>query len=346
MRSAPILITVLALSLPACGSGQGAGEPKSTAPPGTGAFDPPPPPEGFTRITAQTVHDVPPGSDITYCQYAMVPFDHDIDVLGVSGYQSKFGHHAVAFTYTPRAGEKPGSSFPCMGTEFSSGGAPDSGAPAGGALSMGAFLGGIGGAGGGVPSGALPEGVAFRLKKGDGVMLNVHYLNTGEESIDGNAVVDFKFADADPSRKIASMFVNLNFGFTVAPDAQTTSSIDCVAQSDLQIIMMANHMHEFGTSASTELVPAGSTTSQMLREDTTWAFDMQFNPVYTHWPAEAPLTIHAGDTVRTTCNWANTTANSMTFPREMCLGVGFALAPPGTSVVPMCAQGNWIAQGI
>jgi len=51
----------------------------------------------------------------------------------------------------------------------------------------GTFLGGIGGEG--AAGQELPEGVAFRLKAGHGVMLNVHYINTGTEPIDGDAVV-------------------------------------------------------------------------------------------------------------------------------------------------------------
>jgi len=291
------------------------------------------------------VRNIPPGADVTYCQYLMAPFDHDVDVVDVQGVQSKFGHHAAVFTYADDGTQQLGTSLPCMGTEFTGGTAGGATTPSS-ALSMGAYLGGIGGEGAGSTAAALPPGVAFRMKKGNGVMLNVHYLNTGTKAIDGDAVVDINFAEADPSRTIASMFVNLNMGFTVAPEAQTTSTVDCVAKSDLQIIMMANHMHEFGTSASTELIPAGSTASQMLHEDTTWASDMQFSPVYSHWPVATPLAVHTGDTIRTTCNWGNTTADSMTFPREMCLSVGFALAPPGTATVPMCAGGFWIAQGI
>ena len=46
-----------------------------------------------------------PARDVTYCQYIMAPFDRDMDVLDVGGYQSGFGHHAVAFSY-PDDGSK------------------------------------------------------------------------------------------------------------------------------------------------------------------------------------------------------------------------------------------------
>lgn len=340
MRSSIVLVAISCSCLAACSS-RGSG---STASPVGATFDPPPPLAGYTRLTSSTVHAVPPGSDVTYCEYVMPPLDHDVDVLQVTGYQSAFGHHAVAFTYTPGPNDVLGASFPCMGTEFNAGGSADAGALSAG--SQGTFLGGIGGnASSGKDSTSLPEGVAFRLKKGSGVMLNVHYINTGATEIDGDAVVDLQLAEPDPSRKIAALFVNLNMGFELSPVGKTSSTVDCVAESDVQVIMMTNHMHELGTSASTELLRAGGGGTEMLHEDPAWSYDMQFNPVYSRWPATSPLTIHSGDTIRTTCNWANPGAEAVKFPREMCVGVGFVLTTGDHPTAPSCAQGTWIGNG-
>src|ERR1019366_1920233 len=161
----------------------------------------------------------------------------------------------------------------------------------------------------------------------------------GSPAIDGNSVVDLKFAAADPSRTIAAMFLNINTGFTLAPDAPTNSTSDCVAQSDVQIIMMANHMHEFGATASTEVLPAGTGAVEMLHQDPAWTYDMQFNAGDSRWPLETPFVLHMGDTIRTTCSWVNTTAKSMVFPREMCIGTGFALATGGAPTAPSCING-------
>jgi hypothetical protein len=168
----------------------------------------------------------------------------------------------------------------------------------------------------------------------------------GSPAIDGNSVVDLKFAAADPSRTIAAMFLNINTGFTLAPDAPTNSTSDCVAQSDVQIIMMANHMHEFGATASTEVLRAGTGAVEMLHQDPAWTYDMQFNAVYSRWPVETPFVLHMGDTIRTTCSWVNTTAKSMVFPREMCIGTGFALATGGAPTAPSCINGAWLPQGV
>lgn len=340
MRCSSLLTAAAILCLPACGSSDVAGTPA----PADLAFNPPAPPEGYTRLETTTVKDVKPGGDVTYCEYVMAPFDHDVDVLDVQGYQSAFGHHAIAFSYTPTGNEELGASFPCMGTEFSSGvGGPDGGSSSGGTLSMGAFLGGVAGADG-KRSAPLPDGVAFRLRKGSGVMANVHYLNTGEKTIDGNAVLDMKFADVDPNRMVAAMFLTLNFGFDLPPHVPTSSSVQCVAGNDVHIIMMANHMHEFGTSVTTEIVRGDTGAVDTLHDDPAWNYDMQFNLQFSRWEVATPFVIHTGDTVRTTCNWTNSTANEMKFPREMCVGVGFALVQGTDTKAPACAGGTWMPQ--
>jgi hypothetical protein len=295
---------VLSLLVIGCGS-----DPDSSAPggpsPSTNAFNPPAAPEGYTRLTAKTVYDVQPGADVTYCQYIMAPYDRDVDILDVGGYQSGFGHHAVAFSYPDDGTQELGTSVQCMGTEFNVD-VPNSGAPSGsgsGANLGGTFLGGIGGEGG--ENQNLPEGVAFRLKKGNGIMLNVHYLNTGTTPIDGDAVVDVKFAEVDPSRKIAAMFLNLNFGFSLPPASRIDSSIDCVAKSDVQLLMLANHMHEYGTSVKTEVVRADTGAVEVLKDDPEWTYEMQFNVEYSRWP------------------------------------VRFALASGDNPTAPACFQGNW-----
>jgi hypothetical protein len=303
--------------------------------------------DGYTRLQAQTIADIQPGTDATFCQYVMAPADRDMDIVDVRGAQSKFGHHAVAFSYTGTGSEELGKSVPCSGTEFTAGAAGGSSAAAsgGGLMGMGGYLGSVGGDSL-APSMKLPEGVAFRLKKGDGVLLNLHYINTGEEPIDGDAVLDLKFEEADPDRMIAALFVAINARFMLTPSVQTDSSIDCAVKSDVDIIMMANHMHEYGISASTQVLRADTGAMELLREDAAWTYDMQFNPTYTRWEVTSPFTLHAGDAIRTSCSWMNSSDASISFPREMCISAGFALAHGDNPKAPgACFNGAWIAGG-
>ena len=106
--------------------------------------------------------------------------------------------------------------------------------------------------------------------------------------------------------------------------------------------MMSNHMHEYGISATTEVVRADTGAVEVLRHDPTWEYEMQFNPLYQMWSAENPFVLRVGDTLRTSCTWHNSTEQAIAFPREMCIGAGFALASGDNPTAPVCFQGNWV----
>jgi hypothetical protein len=296
------------------------------------AWAPPPATTGYTRLVAETIASVPPGGDVTHCQYLAAPADRDMDILGVLGYQSQYIHHATAFEYTPKADEKVGNDFPCMGSEFS--GDPSS------LSQIGPFLGAVG-VGGQASSSSLPAGVVFRHKMGKGIMLSIHVLNTGDTPVDGNAVLDMNMVEADPTRTIATMFANVTTNVTLPAAQQTTSVVDCVVASDLPFLMMGNHMHEYGVKAFTQIIHPDGTTEDMHTDDT-WSSDQSFNPIYSHFPLATPLVVHTGDTIRTSCTWNNPTSAAILFPREMCTASGFVLRPDGTA--PMCFNGLWLNQ--
>ncbi|HKU43431.1 MAG TPA: hypothetical protein VJR89_34955, partial [Polyangiales bacterium] len=237
-------------------------------------FDPPPPAEGYMRIVAPTVEGLVPDTDLTLCQYVHAPFDRDMDVLDVDGYQSLGGHHAIAYASTQ---DVPiGTSRPCNEEDN---------------LSLG-FIGGIGGeAGGGVE---LPPGVAFRLPKGSSIMLNTHFLNATEKTFDGHSVLDLKLVPADGKRTIAAFFANGHVGFNLPPGEQTDAVTECTMPRDMQFILFTNHMHDYGASAKTELVRADGSV-EMIHEDPRWTYEMQFKAVYSQWALEAPLAVAKGE---------------------------------------------------
>jgi hypothetical protein len=293
-------------------------------PPGGGGpssgFNPPPPAAGYTRIVSPVVTGIKPGDDLTVCQYVQAPLDRDIDVLDAQGYQSAFGHHAVAFASA--AAVAVGTSGPC--------GEQDS-------LS-GTFLGGIGGEGGGGVD--LPEGVGFRLAKGNSILLNVHFLNTGTQVVEGRSVVDFMFAEVDPNRKVASLFVNGNFNFKLGPNSKAEATAECPIGREIDFLMFTNHMHDYGTKATTRLERNGAVSPELVHEDPVWTYELQFKANYTQWPAAQPLHLVPGDKLVTDCAWTNTTAETVGYPREMCFGIGYFLTD-GKGPMPGCANGRW-----
>lgn len=310
MKLLTVTIATAALALSACGSADD--NHSSTS-------GPPPPRAGYERVVAPII-TTEPGDDVMYCQYVVAPFDRDLDIIDMTGWQSEFGHHAVAYA-TPK--NLPlGTSGPCTGEDNVTG----------------TFLGGIGGEAGG--SVALPDGVAFRLPKGHSIMLNTHFLNVGKTTSHGESLLDIKFAEVDPSRKVASMFVNIEMGFRVPAGATHSTSTDCTFPRDMDFLMFSNHMHDYGTHASTQVTRAGASAPELVREDPTWTYEMQFNADYTLWELASPFRVRQGDTLRTECNWNNPTSGELKFPREMCVGVGFFLSDGTTS--PVCVNGTWL----
>jgi hypothetical protein len=319
MRCLSRVTPLVVLALAGCSSspGEQIGVPSTTI----AGFDPPPPAAGYTRIVSPVVTNVPPGVDLTVCQYVQAPLDRDLDVLDTQGFQSAYGHHAVAYAST--AAVPVGSSGACTDQDNLSG----------------TFLGGVGGEGGGGVT--LPPGVAFRLPKGSAIMLNVHFLNTGAKAVDGQSVVDFKFVEATPERKVATLFANGNTTFKLGPKSKTQAVAECPIARDIDFIMFTNHLHEHGTSATTRLQRAEASAMEMVHDDPVWTYEMQFKAIYTQWTATEPLHLVPGDKLVTTCEWMNDGAESVGYPREMCFGIGYFLTS-GEGKTPTCVNGKWI----
>jgi hypothetical protein len=301
MRSALVALGAAALFVTGCGSssdGPGGPAPDQT----TQGF--PPPKEGYKRLIAPAMPDLAPGADIMHCQYVMSAFDRDMDILAVEGYQSTFGHHSIAYATT--ADLPVGTTRPCQEADMMSG----------------AFLGGIGGEAG--TDIGLPDGVAFRLPKGNGILLNTHFLNVSNETITGDTVLDIKFSEVDLNRRVANMFVNITFNFEVGARGRGEALAERTMGDDLEFIMFTNHMHDYGARAITELTRADGSV-ELVHEDPSWTYEMQFNANYSRWDLAQPLRMNKGDVIRTRCEWENPTDAALAFPREMCVGVGFYL---------------------
>jgi hypothetical protein len=275
--------------------------------------------EGYTRVVAPVIKDIPPGADITYCQYILPPVEQTVDILHVTGEQSAGGHHAVAFATTA---SRLGESAECREDEQ---------------MENGGFLGGTGGDGAAI---TLPEGVAFRLSEGNGIMINSHFINTSDDFVDGESVLDLKFVEVDRSRKIAGFFALNYSGFEIPPSGKEHASSDCVFDRDAEIFALSNHMHEYGASASTHVTRAVVGTPELVNEVKAWSPEMVGNPRWAMFLESGSLKMAKGDTMTVDCNWENTTASPLVFPREMCVITGFFYATDAE--FRACSDGVWI----
>lgn len=279
--------------------------------------------EGFLRFEGTPIRDIEPATDATYCEYVMDAVDEDMNILEVTGGQGEGGHHLTVFGV-----DKEKMTVP-MHTPFSC-------EPTNGHTELGTWLGSA--------RVSTPEHSAFRLKKGQGLLLNHHYVNTSEAPVDGKAYFDIKMekASLNPSQRIASIFAAVNPRIDVAPGKEASSSVDCTLEADMDFVMAGNHMHEWGTRATTSIVRAGTGEVIVLRDDPVWSPERQLNPDFTIWPVDEPFHVAKGDIMRTECTWQNTTAEVLVFPREMCISSLFMLLPAGATDGPgACQNGVW-----
>jgi hypothetical protein len=286
-------------------------------------FDPPPARAGYTRLVAPLIEAIEPGADLQFCQIIYAPQDRDLDILDVTGFQSRLSHHAVAYAVKDPA--PVGTSAPCGNSDSMAG----------------VYVGGIGGEGGGGMT--MPEGAAFRLPKNHGILLNAHFVNVTKETLTGESVLDVKFAEVDPTRKVMSLFTNMDLGFELKPGVITSSQAECTFPKDMEFLMIGNHMHHRGRTITTELVTAGGSQTEVLHEDADWTPEMEYRAVFSQWTTATPLVVKKGDIVRTRCTWMNESADALRFPAEMCIGIGFFLSD-GTSS-PACMNGAWLENG-
>jgi hypothetical protein len=275
----------------------------------------PPVADGFTRYETTPI-TVPPDQDVMWEEWVGAPIDSDMDVVSVTGKQSLGGHHALLMGTT---------NVQAVGTSRAWQNADQLAART---------LGSVGAEGTGVK---LPAGVVFRVAKGSALMIQSHFINTGRQSIQGRTVLDVKLAPADPSAQVASLITNGTLTVSLAPNASTTLTATCKVQKDMHVLMYANHMHNLGMSASTQLVSADGTTMP-LKVDPKWDSSWAFQPNYTTFSLESPALIPAGSTLSTTCTWFNSKNTTVMFPDEMCTFNGFYLGQSDAN----CIDGQWL----
>jgi hypothetical protein len=315
-RFVAIAPVVAILFLASCGGGSGGGNPSGAADYPGKDIGLPPVADGFVRYESTPI-TVPAGGDVQWNEWVAAPLQGDTDIIEVTGRQSNGGHHATLYATTD---------VQPIGTKRAYANSDQ--------LSE-RFLGAVGAESN--TGLTLPSGVVFRAAKGSGLLIQSHFINAGAQPIQGRSVIDVKMRPADPSARVASILTNLTLKYTLPPGQTTTVDFKCPVTADYHVLSVNNHMHNLGTSVSTELINADGTTTP-LKVDPVWEASWAFHPEYATFPLQSPLIIPAGSTLHTTCTWNNTTSKSLTFPDEMCVFVGFFLGDKDAS----CVDGTWM----
>jgi hypothetical protein len=261
------------------------------------------------ELATPLLEDIEAGTDVMLCTYLDYRAAEEVDLVEVHGFQTEFGHHALLFGVRS---DQPAGTHPCTEADM---------------VNV-RYLAGHGGEG----ASTLPvsDGVAFRLRKGEQVMIQTHWINTGDGPTSGSASFRVTVAPPSPDRAPADLFTVVSTQLDIAP-GEGTARAECVLPRDLSLVMLGGHAHERGRRVTI-------THRDEMLYDEPWSEHSVFDPELLQWDATAPLQLRAGDRIRVDCVYENETGAPLGFPAEMCALFGYWF--PADREID-CVDGSW-----
>jgi hypothetical protein len=295
----PIRLFVLSLVLMVgckAGGGGSNGDDTGDDAPGVDAAivipDAPPPPPGYTRLLGRN-WTLPAGATDTYrCVRFTVP--EDMYITNIMAQAPTGTHHTVLSL----AGQN-GTSGPD--------GEQDCGVGTLGMVML--YASGVG-----TSPLDFPSGVGIKVSKGQQVHLNLHLFNATDKVLAGDSAILVKSqATAPPT--LAEMVFAGKFLFGIPKDAMDYPVTGgCTVSSPYTLFAVWPHQHKLGIRNKVELIRAGTPT---VLHDAAYSFTEQ------NYYLKSPVVqVAAGDQIRVTCRYNNTTGGLVTFGEssndEMC----------------------------
>lgn len=266
-------------------------------------------------------YEVAPYTDIQFCTVFTYEGD-DAGVIGGQFLQNRdYGHHTVILVSNEREEEIPdGSVWECTETHQMR---MENTEPLlfGNQLSEG------------LAELVLPDGLAVKLRAGSRILMQSHYINATDEPVLLNDAINLDLIPADDVETWTAPWIHIDNGLDLPP-GESTVTIDCEFDQELNLLSMLGHMHEWGTSFSVEQVHEDGST-ELLYDIPEWDVSFRDLAPTNEW-APGEFTVRPGDRFRTTCNYYNDTADNLGFPEEMCVSVGMAYP----AVVPVMCEPN------
>lgn len=258
-------------------------------------------------------HVVPAGQEIFECFYTDLITDHDVDASmnEVVGFQGEGGHHLIAH-YT-MLHQTPGH-HQCDQAE----------------MTTWHSIAGADGSGAGTSAQYDVPGLATHIPAGAQILLEAHYIGLGSVDRTVRDRMEVVLPPASEIRAFGNNFVMNEGAFEVPAHAGLRVTTRCHVPSDVQLAYFIGHMHEWGTHFSFERRNADGTYEMLY--DTPWEAAFFSHPPVNNYGIDAPLLLHAGDELRTTCEWTNTEDHALLFPQEMCVAFGEYFPDTGSEI--------------
>lgn len=298
-----ICFLAVALSTAACGKSDGAPGGPNT-PEVHEPFAPAPASAERTILTLDAF-DVEPGGEVYKCQTFLNPFTSDVALLQTQSDMSPGSHHLAVFRVKENAN---GALEDCNGLEFHT--------------TLHAAQ---------TPTArtSYPEGIGIFHPAGQGIRLNVHYLNLTDKTIEAKVQVALDAVGADVIANKASQIYMNDGTFDIAPGLGTAGGTLAIAPEvgAVKLLSAQSHMHRHATH-----FVATAEDGSTLYETDSW----HEPPVKTFDPE---VSLAEGSSITWRCDIKNETNTNLTFgesadTNEMCVFSAFYYpAPDGMTLV-------------
>ncbi|MFN7143129.1 MAG: hypothetical protein ACK4YP_05090, partial [Myxococcota bacterium] len=263
-----------------------------------------PPEDGFQLVTPE--YTVPPNSDKMFCFFGT----YEGPDVGVNFYQwfqdDQFGHHMMLLDAYDGEDVPDGTVLDCDGQSVMA---------LRPLLEANELLGEISG------RMVLNDGLAVRLKSGQRWAMQSHYVNWSDREL---LVQDAINLGTVPVEEVEHWVGTWSFNtsvFELPPHEETQLTFTCPWPSDVSVLHMMGHMHDYGTAIRvTHDTPAGSTEVYALPA---WDPAWQQQPRLVSYAA-GELMPRAGDSFTPTCDPHTPPAASIGFPTGRCVAAGLA----------------------
>jgi hypothetical protein len=234
--------------------------------------------------------DIPPGEEYFRCQNFDNPFGRDVAVLETESFMTQGSHHLFVFQ---DPSFRQGSMESCSGIEFHS------------YLHLAQQS---------QQKFDNPPGVGRFMSRNDGLRIQIHFLNTSNETVRTEIAVTVRAAPAEDVPVHASQIFMNTLNISVPPHQSGSASHQCQMPKDVNVFTADSHMHQHGT----HFVARGD-DGQLLYETAQWAEPPP-------WNFTPPRKLHAGAFIQVQCDYDNPTDSPLSFgesaaTNEMCIFV-------------------------
>lgn len=268
-------------------------------------MDPPDPPEGGLQLVTPE-YTIPPNSDKMFCYFGT----YEGPEVGVNFYQwfqdDQFGHHMMLLDAYDGEDVPDGTVLDCDGQSVMA---------LRPLLEANELLGEISG------RMVLDDGLAVRLKSGQRWAMQSHYVNWSDREL---LVQDAINLGTVPVEEVEHWVGTWSFNtsvFELPPQETTQLTFSCEWPAAVSVLHMMGHMHDYGTAI--RVTHDGEHGSEEVYSLPEWDPAWQQQPRLVTYEA-GELMPRPGDTFTISCDYHNTSDETVTFPTEMCVAAGLA----------------------